>query len=438
MPGKPRKPPAGFLNPHQLAAIAKQRGISLSVTGLKRQILKGKIIPDAYENRSYKPSPLFSEEKLEHWLQQTPTIIQPHTTTETTTYEMLQNARTHNPRIHLSHIQQFLKHAATSHPELAAQIKIEKHGKHTRQLIPTKLAELFLETVRQNRLAGLFVGYGAHHRSTPPQPRSQQPPKTIPPIIHRPDRLLPNLSIPKKQLPFIPTHRPVEQSPKKRTTTEIAAKRLAKRTKPTGKKRVITLYPSERFLLEKLPEPALTETTWKQYSTKPFPIARYQIELLLRAPQTLLSREKVIRALGITTPQLNELTRQYPELQMKNDPQHRFKTQELARIFNATLKPQATQETIQATTPKTPKTHLVPTRRFSFSQLESRYSLKIARVNVYAKMKEGQRNVTFHQAAELIGCNPGTIKQLVEDGHLPANTWSEISLEKIREWLSTL
>ncbi len=156
MPGKKRSRIPGKLRYADLEAESKKRGIPISMGGFKRQIALNRIQPDEYENRGYKPSPLFFESRLKHWLSVAPRKKIPIPNGFTTTQAVLVQGRKIYPRLSLQYIQKFLETEFAQHPEKFFGAYTEPHGKQRRLVFPEPVGNEFLERLSQGRLRGLF------------------------------------------------------------------------------------------------------------------------------------------------------------------------------------------------------------------------------------------------------------------------------------------
>src|SRR3989344_1727020 len=247
MPGKPRKTIPGFLSLHELAIRAKQKGNTISVTGFKRALREGKLVADAYENRRYKPGPLFFTRRENEWILKAPKPNQEISNGYTTTHHLLAEANKIRGNIYLPHIQQFLKELQSTQPELAAQMRVETNGKRKRLIIPQAIADQFLERVRTNQLSGLFRQYGSLHRGQrnpkkPPSPDAPTP-KPAPSPTPVPPTPEPNTPIPHPSAPTPKIHGPLTTAEflqlESRFNRPVVQMRIAQDVQQLGSSRTI-------------------------------------------------------------------------------------------------------------------------------------------------------------------------------------------------------
>ncbi len=179
MPGKPHKPPPGFIGIREIELEARRRGIRFSRSGFERQTEKGKIAPDLQQIRKPRKK-LFFLERMEELLRNAPTRLETVPSNCSTSYSMLRHAQRINPRIGLRHVQAFLAKfkANPANASFSTQFKTERHGKKTREIFPREVEKWFLELVQTGNLGDLFSGMPHSKPRKALQPAGNQTGKT--------------------------------------------------------------------------------------------------------------------------------------------------------------------------------------------------------------------------------------------------------------------
>lgn len=175
MPGKPRKVPAGFVNMHELARIATERGLPFSRTGFKSRLAKGKIQPDATDLNKYRPQALFFDHRVDELLAHAPRPML-RTEGKLSEHGLWRLARQFNSRIYLRMVQRFFKigYRLTTNADLQQAWRTYRTQKNRdpRTPVPDAIRDQFLEMAKNDQLAGLFADERNTAKTSNKKPRA--------------------------------------------------------------------------------------------------------------------------------------------------------------------------------------------------------------------------------------------------------------------------
>lgn len=193
MPGKPKKPPHGFIGIREIELEARRKGRPFSRSGFERKIDKGEIRFDLQQIKKPRKR-FFFEERMDKLLEDSPRRLSAIQENETTSYTMLEGACAINPKTTLRHVQVFIKkfRRNPANAAVVANFRTDKHGKLQREIMPKIVEDAFLARIRSGPLVGWFVGE-SHHPPKKPRakqksalPIPRQPPQTVQPTLRPP------------------------------------------------------------------------------------------------------------------------------------------------------------------------------------------------------------------------------------------------------------